>query len=228
MVQDPYAVLGIDKTATKDEIKSAYRKAAKKYHPDLHPDDPDAAKKMNEVNEAYDMLMNPEKYANQNTYADPTPSYSYSQYGSSDGYMNMDDLFRMFGFDFGSQNIYGSSQYRMAEELINRGSYAEAIHNLESIQSQMRSSRWYYLYALANEGAGNHQEAVKSIQAAVAMEPQNMTYQQLYSQLSGRRSSRTYQVYTSPGQVILRFIGGIFLFQLILWILQFLLMGFAW
>ncbi len=62
MIDDPYKVLGVDRTAGQDEIKSAYRKMAKKYHPDLHPDDPQASVKMNEINEAYDMLTHPEKY----------------------------------------------------------------------------------------------------------------------------------------------------------------------
>ena len=63
MVQDPYSVLGVSKDATEQEIKKAYRQKAKLYHPDFHPDDPEAARKMNEVNEAYDMLTNPDKYA---------------------------------------------------------------------------------------------------------------------------------------------------------------------
>ena len=63
MIDDPYKVLGISQGASEDEIKKAYRKKAKEFHPDLHPNDPNAEKKMNEVNEAYDMLMNPEKYA---------------------------------------------------------------------------------------------------------------------------------------------------------------------
>ncbi len=63
MIQDPYRVLGVSKDATQDEIKRAYRKKAKENHPDLHPNDPEASKRMNEINEAYDMLMNPEKYA---------------------------------------------------------------------------------------------------------------------------------------------------------------------
>ena len=62
MVTDPYSVLGISKDASKEEIKKAYRKKAKENHPDLHPNDPKAVEKMNEINEAYDMLSNPEKY----------------------------------------------------------------------------------------------------------------------------------------------------------------------
>ena len=69
MVTDPRKVLGVSETASQDEIKRAYRRKAKECHPDLHPNDPDAAKKMNELNEAYDMLMNPEKYANRQQHA---------------------------------------------------------------------------------------------------------------------------------------------------------------
>ena len=51
--RDFYEVLGVDKSASDDDIKKAYRQAAKKYHPDLHPDDPGAEAKFKEVNEAY-------------------------------------------------------------------------------------------------------------------------------------------------------------------------------
>ena len=63
MIQDPYRVLGASPGATQDEIKRAYRRKVKENHPDLHLNDLEASKRMNEINEAYDMLMNPEKYA---------------------------------------------------------------------------------------------------------------------------------------------------------------------
>lgn len=59
---DPYKVLGVSPGASQEEVKKAYRKKAKESHPDLHPNDPEAVRKMNEINEAYDMLQHPEKF----------------------------------------------------------------------------------------------------------------------------------------------------------------------
>ena len=62
MARDPYEVLGVSKNASEDDIKQAYRRLAKQYHPDLHPGDAECARKMNEINEAYDLLKNPQAY----------------------------------------------------------------------------------------------------------------------------------------------------------------------
>ncbi|MBR0462373.1 MAG: J domain-containing protein [Erysipelotrichaceae bacterium] len=78
-MKDPYSVLGVSKDASEDEIKEAYRKLAKKYHPDLNPGDEAAAARMQEVNAAYDQIKNPS--ANQqNPYADPGAYSSYSNF----------------------------------------------------------------------------------------------------------------------------------------------------
>ncbi len=107
MVEDPYKVLGVSENATKEEIKKAYRQKAKEYHPDLHPNDPEAARKMNEINEAYDMLNNPEKYRNRNN-AGYQQRGSYGNYGGSQGYG---------GQNYGGGQGYGSQDY-------DRGAYS--------------------------------------------------------------------------------------------------------
>ncbi len=64
MISDPYQVLGVPPTASDQEIAKAYRKLARKYHPDLHPGDEEAAKKMSEINAAYEQIKNMRKSQN--------------------------------------------------------------------------------------------------------------------------------------------------------------------
>ena len=61
MIEDPYKVLGVSRDASDDEIKQAYRRLAKQYHPDRNPGDAAAAKKMQQINAAYDQIKNPDK-----------------------------------------------------------------------------------------------------------------------------------------------------------------------
>lgn len=81
-LNDPYAVLGVSPDASEEEIKRAYRRLAKKYHPDLNPGDAQAAKKMQEINAAYEQLQNPAK---RNAASDQTQhrSAGYQPYGQS-------------------------------------------------------------------------------------------------------------------------------------------------
>ena len=105
--RDFYEVLGIQKGASDDEIKKAYRACVKKYHPDLHPDDKECEEKMKEVNEAYEILSDPDKKSkyDQFGHAGIDPSYGGGGYGGFSGFEDMD-----IGDIFGS--MFGGSSFR--------------------------------------------------------------------------------------------------------------------
>lgn len=105
MIEDPYKVLGVDRNATDEEIKQAYRRLAKKYHPDLNPGDAQAAQKMNEINEAYDLLKNPQAYRQQQAQqrAQQQARQAYQNGPQSQGYYNPFDPFGFYGSQSGSE-----------------------------------------------------------------------------------------------------------------------------
>lgn len=104
--RDCYEILGISKSATEDEIKKAFRRKAKEYHPDANPGDKAAEEKFKEVNEAYSILSDPDKKANydQYGYAGVDPSANGSGFGGFSGGFDMGDIFDMFGGMFGGGN----------------------------------------------------------------------------------------------------------------------------
>ena len=108
---DPYKVLGVARGASAEEIKKAYHQKAKQYHPDLHPDDPAAAEKMNEINEAYDLLQNPAAYERKAAQERAREAYN-SSYGS--GYYGNYGQSGYGGYygSGASGSSYGQSGYR--------------------------------------------------------------------------------------------------------------------
>ena len=105
MGTDPYQVLGVSPNASEDEIRQAYRRLAKKYHPDLNPGDKTAAQKMNEINAAYDAIKNPQAYRQQQA------RQQYNQ--SSQQYY--DPFSDPFGF-WGSQNDSQQSDWQQTNQ----------------------------------------------------------------------------------------------------------------
>mgnify|MGYP002856474031 CR=1 FL=1 len=77
-MDDLYATLGVTKAATADEIKKAYRNLAFKYHPDRNPGDKEAEEKFKEVNEAYQVLSNPQKRAQYDQFGHDGPQGGYT------------------------------------------------------------------------------------------------------------------------------------------------------
>ena len=103
--RDYYEVLGIAKTASADEIKSAYLKLAKKYHPDLNPGDKEAEEKFKEVGEAYEILSDQQKRARYDQFGhagvDPNYGAGAGGFGGGFGGVDLGDLFGDLGDIFG-------------------------------------------------------------------------------------------------------------------------------
>ena len=108
--RDYYEVLGVDKSASADEIKKAYRKKAIQYHPDKNPGDKEAEEKFKEAAEAYEVLSNPDKRAryDQFGHAGVDGAAGAGGFGGFGGQgMSMDDIFSMFGDIFGGHGGFG-------------------------------------------------------------------------------------------------------------------------
>ena len=112
--RDYYEVLGVSKTASADEIKSAYRKLAKKYHPDMNPDNPEAEVKFKEANEAYEVLSDDQKRARYDQFGHEDPSQGGFGGGSGfgGGFSGSGGFEDIFGSIFGDGGIFGGGGRR--------------------------------------------------------------------------------------------------------------------
>ena len=198
-MKDPYEVLGIPRTASKTEVTETYRKLAKKFHPDLNPNDKNAQSKMAEINVAYEEIKSGR--AEYTDYSRPNagsaqrsnPYQGYGQYGG--GYNPFEEFFRG-AYSTNTQQRYAqppkNDKFDPVRQYINALRYSEALYALSQIQE--RSGQWYYLSAIANYGSVNTVTAMQHIDLALKLEPANREYMSIKQQMtSGSQAYTTRQ-----------------------------------
>ena len=164
---DPYSVLGVSRDASDEEIKKAYRKLSRKYHPDANINNPNkeqAEEKFKEVQQAYEQIMKEKEYG--------------SSYGNAGGYYG--------GFTGRQNSTYQDEEAirrQAAANYIQSRHFQEAMNVLSSLKQ--RNGEWYYLSAMANMGLGNNVNALEDIRTAVNLEPDNVQYRMLLQRMEG-------------------------------------------
>ena len=216
MNRDPYDVLGVSRSASKEEIKAAYRNLAKRYHPDLNDGSPAADAKMKEINEAYAILIKggAQRQAGAWQQGQGSRGNPYGQYGGRGPYSQgnrdpFEDIFGSFGgfggfggYSYGGRQgqdgraaRHGANRHETIPELsaartaVLAGQYQKARYLLEGIIA--RPAAWYYWSALANLGLGERMAALADARTAVNMDPRDMDFQALLAELQA--SGRQYQ-----------------------------------
>ncbi|HCC34128.1 MAG TPA: molecular chaperone DnaJ [Ruminococcaceae bacterium] len=156
-MKDPYAVLGVSRNATDEEIKSAYRELARKYHPDNYSDNPLsdlAGDKMKEINEAYDQILLERR----------------TKGGSS-------------GFD----GSYANSNFKDIRALIAANRMEEAQELLDGVPVARRDAEWYFLNGSVLFRRGWFEDAYTSFSTACRMDPGNAEYKAALNQMQRQR-----------------------------------------
>lgn len=186
---NPYEVLGVSYNATDDEIKKAYKKLSRKYHPDANVGNPNQKayeEKFKEVQQAYRIVMDQRQGKAQE------PQYG----GQYDGGQYGGDPWGFGGFGFGGFGGYYDGQQtrssaeskdeqylRSALNYIQNGYYREGLNVLEQVKD--RRGSWYYYSAISNYNVGNNAVALEHAKIACSFEPGNLYYANLLNQLRG-------------------------------------------
>ncbi len=173
-MRDPYEVLGVSKDATDEEIKNAYRKLARKYHPDNYADNPLsdlAGEKMKEINEAYDAICNMRKSSG---------SAGSSSTGSSSS----------------ANPVYQKIRNLIAQNLLD-----EAQRELDNFPTNTRDAEWYFLSGSVLYKRGWYSNAYSSFATAVNMDPNNAEYRQALNMMQRNGNGSYSGPYRSGGNM---------------------------
>lgn len=175
-MNNPYKVLGVREDASQEEIRSAYLKLVKKYHPDKYVDSDlkeVANEKLVEINEAYELLT---KRATSNR----ASNGPYTNYGGYSG-------------QGGSYSGPNAQEFSQARTFINQNNLQAAKNILDGIQT--RNAEWYYLYGIIYLRQGWYDKANEFFTRAYTQEPGNPEYTNAYNTLrnTGRPYQRNYQ-----------------------------------
>ena len=166
-MRDPYSVLGVSRDATEDEIKKAYRELARKYHPDNYAGTnlaEVAEEKMKEINEAYDFVQK-EKAGQKNG----------STFGGSSGYS--------------SYSSSGTTSFAEIREMIRCGRYVEAELKIDATPAGDRGAEWNYLKGCLLVQRGYYYDALKYIEVACYLDPNNAEYREAKNRMNARSTS---------------------------------------
>ncbi len=162
MNKNPYVVLGVSENATDEQIKTAYRELAKKYHPDNYQDSPlrDLAnEKMQEINDAYDEIQHMRKEGRR---------YSQSTGAASGNSVR--------------------TNYPDVRNYINSGRLDDAQTILNGVPATKRDAEWYFLQGMINYRRGWTDQAYTYFRTACNMDPGNAEFNQIFNQVNNQRN----------------------------------------